>query len=223
MTEPTDLLTTRTFYDTIADDYAEMFKAPLDDKPLDRAMLRAFADLVREGEAAGPVADLGCGPGRVTAYLHGLGLDVFGVDLSPGMLAVARREHPELRFDEGRMTGLDLPDGALGGIVAYYSLIHTPAERLPAVLAEFHRLLAPGGNLLVAFQVGDEPLRVAEPFGHAVSLDFRRLSPDGIAALLEGAGFAVRARQVREPDGREVVPQAVLLARKPGARPVETR
>ncbi|EFL24713.1 methyltransferase [Streptomyces himastatinicus ATCC 53653] len=215
MTEPTDLLTTRTFYDTIADDYAEMFKNPLDDMPLDRAMLGAFADLVREGEAAGPVADLGCGPGRVTAYLHGLGLDVFGVDLSPGMLAVARREHPELRFDEGQMTGLGLPDGALGGIVAYYSLIHTPAERLPAVLAEFHRLLAPGGNLLVAFQVGEEPLRVAEPFGHSVSLDFRRLSPDEIAALLEGAGFAVRARHVREPDGREVVPQAILLARKP--------
>jgi SAM-dependent methyltransferase len=217
MTVPSDLLTTRTFYDTIAADYAEMFRTVLDDKPLDRAVLGAFADLVRQGEAAGPVADLGCGPGLVTAYLHSLGLDVFGVDLSAGMLAVARREYPELRFDEGQMTGLALPDGALGGIVAWYSLIHTPAERLPAVLAEFHRLLAPGGHLLVGFQVGDEPLRVAEPFGHPVSLDFRRLSPDEIAGLLEGAGFAVRARQVREPDGREVVPQAHLLARKPEA------
>ncbi|MFI0816962.1 class I SAM-dependent DNA methyltransferase [Streptomyces sp. NPDC021098] len=216
MTEPSDLLTTRTFYDTIADDYAEMFKSDLDDKPLDRAMLGAFAELVRQGgEAAGPVADLGCGPGRTTAYLHSLGLDVFGVDLSPGMLAVARREHPELRFDQGQMTGLDLPDGALGGIVTYYSLIHTPAERLPAVLAEFHRLLAPGGHLLVGFQVGDEPLRVAEPFGHPVSLDFRRLSPDAIAGLLDAAGFAIRVRHVREPEGREVVPQAILLARKP--------
>ncbi|MEU1801871.1 class I SAM-dependent methyltransferase [Streptomyces sp. NPDC019937] len=217
MTEPSDLLTIRTFYDTIAEDYAERFKSPLDDKPLDRAMLGAFADLVRQGEKAGPVADLGCGPGRVTAYLHGLGLDVFGVDLSSKMLAVARREHPELRFDEGSMTELGLSDGALGGIVAYYSLIHTPAERLPAVLAEFHRLLAPGGHLLVAFQVGDEQLRVAEPFGHPVSLDVRRLPPDGIAGLLGGAGFTVRARQVREPEGREVVPQAFLLARKPEA------
>lgn len=214
MTEPSDLLTTRTFYDTIAADYADLFKSDLDGKPLDRAMLGAFAELVREGGVAGPVADLGCGPGWGTAYLHRLGLDVFGVDLSPGMLAVARREHPELRFDEGSMTGLDLPDGALGGIVAYYSLIHTPAERLPAVLVEFQRLLAPGGHLLVAFQVGDEPVRVAEPFGHPVSLGFRRLSPDEIAGLLDGAGFAVRARQVREPEGREKVPQAFLLARK---------
>ncbi|MCP2256464.1 Methyltransferase domain-containing protein [Streptoalloteichus tenebrarius] len=211
------LETTRTFYDTIADDYAKLFKDPFEGRTLDRALLTAFAELVR-GADAKLVADVGCGPGRVTAFLHGLGLDVLGVDLSSGMLAVARRENPELRFEQGTMTDLDLADGALGGLVAWYSVIHTPQERLPLVFAEFHRVLAPGGHLMVAFQVGDEPLHLARPFGHPVSLDFNRLSPDDIADLLGQAGFTVNARTVREPIETESTRQAFLLASKP-ARP----
>jgi SAM-dependent methyltransferase len=180
-------------------------------------MLAGFAELVRAGDA-GPVADLGCGPGRVTAHLHALGLSVFGVDLSPRMVALAGRAHPGLRFEEGSMTALDLPDGALGGIVAWYSIIHIPQERLPEVFAEFHRVLAPGGHLLLAFQVGDEPLHVAQPFGHAVSLDFHRRQPDRVAELLCQAGLVMRARLLREPDDQgdfaEKVPQAFLLVRK---------
>jgi ubiquinone/menaquinone biosynthesis C-methylase UbiE len=64
------------------------------------------------------------------------------------MVAPARRSNPGLRFEEGSMTALDLPDGALGGIVAMYSIIHIPRERLPEVFAEFHRVLAPGGHRL---------------------------------------------------------------------------
>lgn len=216
MTEPDFLRTTRTFYDAVADDYAEHFRDALAARPMDRAVLAGFAELVRAADA-GPVADLGCGPGQVTAHLAGLGLPVFGVDLSPQMVALARRTHPEARYEVGAMTDLDLPDGALGGIVAYYSIIHTPQERLPELFAEFHRLLAPGGYLLVAFQVGDEPLHVAEPFGHPVSLDFRRRRPDRIAGLLAGAGLEVRTRLLHEPDEGlgESTRQAFLIARKP--------
>ncbi|GFE24371.1 class I SAM-dependent DNA methyltransferase [Streptomyces nigrescens] len=216
MTEPDFLRTTRTFYDAVAADYAEHFRDALAARPLDRAVLAGFAELVRDADA-GPVADLGCGPGKVTAHLAGLGLPVFGVDLSPQMVALARRTHPEVRYEVGAMTDLDLPDGALGGIVAYYSIIHTPQERLPELFAEFHRLLAPGGHALVAFQVGDEPLHVAEPFGHPVSLDFRRRRPDRVAGLLAGAGLEVRTRLLHEPDEGlgESTRQACLIARKP--------
>lgn len=214
--EPEFLATTRTFYDTVAGDYADHFRDALAVRPWDRAVLAGFAEDVR-AQGAGPVADLGCGPGLVTAHLDALGVPVFGVDLSPQMVALARREHPGVRYEEGSMLALDLPDGALGGVVAYYSIIHTPSERLPQLFAEFHRVLAPGGHLLVAFQVGDEPLHLDRPFGHPVSLDFRRRQPDRIAELLAQAGLTVRLRMLREPDETvgESTPQACLAARKP--------
>ncbi|MGI5448079.1 class I SAM-dependent methyltransferase [Streptomyces sp. CA-243310] len=207
----------RVFYDTVALDYTEHFGDWLVDRPLDRAMVAGFAELVRAG-AGGPVADVGCGHGHLTAYLDGLGLSAFGLDLSSAMVALARSTYPRLRFEEGSMTALDLADGSLGGVLASYSIIHVPRERLPGVFAEFHRVLAPGGHLMLSFQVGDAPLRVERPFGHEVALDFRRQRPQWIAEALDRAGFAVRARLLREPEeGVEKVPQAYVVARKPVA------
>ncbi|MEU5522456.1 methyltransferase domain-containing protein [Streptomyces sp. NPDC047860] len=208
------IVATRTFYDAIAEDYAALFHDALAATPLDRAQLAGFAELVGSG---GRVADLGCGPGRVTARLASLGLSVFGLDLSEAMLAIARRENPGLRFEQGSMQQLDLPDGALDGVVSYYSTIHTPQHELPPIYAEFRRVLAPGGHLLLAFQCGDEPRRHDRPFGRPVSLDFRRLQPERIAALLEEAGFRIVQRTVRaaEPDRDETTPHAFLIARTP--------
>ncbi|MCC5480184.1 class I SAM-dependent methyltransferase [Streptomyces barringtoniae] len=214
MTDRTDFLTaTRTFYDTIAEDYADRFRNPLADRPLERALLGAFAELVGP---AGLVADLGCGPGEVTAHLASLGLTVFGLDLSESMLAIARREHPALRFEQGSMLELPCADGALAGVVSWYSSIHTPVDELPALFAEFHRVLAPGGHLLLAFQAGDEALHLAEPWGHPVTLDFERRRPEFMTELLTDGGFALQAGTVREQDvaRAESAPQAFLLARK---------
>ncbi len=206
MSEPADLAVTRAAYDKVAEGYADRFRdEPAN--PFDRAMLGAFAETVHSG----PVVELGSGPGNITAYLHSLGVPVSGVDLSPAMVDIARRRHPAVRFDEGTMTDLAFADGALAGVVAWYSIIHTPLERLPAQFAEFRRVLAPGGHLLLAFQVGDEPLHLAEAFGHRIELDVRRLSPGHVTALLVDAGFAPMARLVREPADGEKVAQAYLL------------
>lgn len=203
---------TKAAYDAVAARYAELFSDVLETLPMERAMLAAFAEFVR-AHSPGPVADVGCGPGHVTAHLRALGLAAFGVDLSPEMVAIARRAHPDLRFDEGTMTALDLADGVLGGVLAFYSVIHTPPRRLPAVFTEFQRVLAPGGHLLLGFFAGDDP----EPreFDHKVALAYR-WSPDSLADLLRQAGFAEVARMLRAPHRNErPFPHAQLLVRKP--------
>ncbi|GIH78360.1 class I SAM-dependent DNA methyltransferase [Planobispora longispora] len=219
MTESSCLGTTRTAYDAVAVEYSALFRTAHESKPLDRAMLSAFAELVRS-TGSGPVADLGCGPGHVTAYLRSLGLTVSGLDLSPTMIALARAAYPDLRFDEGSMTALDLKDGALGGILSWYSVIHTPPELLPTVFAEFRRVLAPGGHLLLGFFAHDEPSHLAEPlpFDHKVTLAYR-WSPGHLADLLRQAGLDVTARLLREPDEDERFLHSRLLARKPSRSP----
>ena len=214
MTDATHLEATRASYDTVAEDYDRLLKDALDDSPFDRAMLGVFAERVLAG-GGGSVGDLGCGPGRVTTFLDRLGLDTFGVDLSPEMVAVARRAHPGLRFEVGSMTGLDTADGALAGALAWYSTVHTPPQELPVLFREFHRVLAPGGHLLLAFKVGDERRHLDHAYGHDLSLDVYYVRPEQVSELLVRAGFEEVARLVRAAEGWEPTPQGYLLARKP--------
>ncbi|WP_406726107.1 methyltransferase domain-containing protein [Streptomyces sp. GD-15H] len=208
--------TVRAFYDAIAEDYADHFRDTFAARPLDLALLAGFAGLVGAG---GEVADLGCGPGWATAHLASCGLNVFGLDLSEQMLGVARRENPGLRFEQGSMREPGLPDGSLAGVVSWYSSVHAPQDELPALFAGFRRILAPGGYLLLAFQAGEEALRVERPFGHPVVLDFQRRRPEQMVNVLEAAGFTLVLRSERAADEAqgESAPQAFLIARTPHA------
>jgi SAM-dependent methyltransferase len=208
MTEPPSYLTaTATAYDAVAPLYADLFRNALDDQPLDRAALDMFAEVVRSA-GGGPVAELGCGPGYVTAYLHKLGLDAYGLDLSPVMIDLAREAYPELRFEVGSMDTLDLADGELRGIVSWYSLIHVPPQELPAYLGEFRRVMAPGGHLLLGFYESEgEPLT---PFDHKVTTAYR-WPIDELAALARAADFAEVGRMLREPQEGERFRQGRLL------------
>ncbi|MFI6103243.1 class I SAM-dependent DNA methyltransferase [Streptomyces sp. NPDC051310] len=197
MTELDTVHATRVAYDAIAATYAQQFHDSLRDRPLERALLSAFAELVR-ANGDGRVADLGCGPGHVTAHLHGLGLDAFGVDASPVMVELAREAHPGLRFEVGSMAALDIGDGALGGVLSRWSVIHTPPEELPAVAAEIARVLAPGGHLLIEFPATDGPQYATQPYDHAVVTAYRWF-PDRLAALLREHGLVESARLVTEP------------------------
>ena len=213
-TESFDLRATRDSYDTVAASYAELINLDITCAPDDHAMLGEFVELVRE---AGPVGDLGCGPGHVTAYLDASGVSAFGVDLSPGMVEIAREKHPGLRFEVGSMTALELADGGLGGVVSWYSIVHMALEQLPTVFAEFFRVLAPGGHLLLGFKAGDRKSPLNHAYGHDVSLTVYWHSPERVAELLEQAGFALQTRLVRGPGPLDKGPQAFMLARKPTA------
>lgn len=186
----------RESYDELAATYTARIFGELAGKPLDRHLLNRFAEDVRD---RGLVADVGCGPGHVTRYLHERGVRMLGIDLSPRMIDWARKRSPVIEFRVGDMRALELPDGALVGLVAFYALIHIDERDMAATLRELRRVLAPGGLLLIAFHVGEETVHRDELWGHAVSLDFRFLMPDRMIARLVEAGFVVLERIEREP------------------------
>jgi SAM-dependent methyltransferase len=206
---------TRDGYDLTAAAYAERFHHHLRDKPLDRAIIGGFAGLVSQ-TGSRPIADVGCGTGATTAMFGEFGVDAIGIDLSPTMIAEARRRNPGLTFHVASMTDLPFDDNRFGGLCAWYSTIHVPDDALPQAFSEFRRVLLPGGLALLAFQVGDQPRYLTEAFGQCVELTFYRRRPDAVAALLEQAGLTLYATLVRQPDddGLESTPQAYLIARR---------
>ncbi len=215
MTELAYLAAIRESYDTVADAYVSLVKDLSILDSLSKAMLSAFAELVRKADR-GPVADLGCGPGVVTAYVAAMGVPIFGIDLSPRMVGLAQQAYPHLRFAEGSMNALEIGDGEAGGILAFYSTHHTPAEHLPVVFSEFYRTLAPGGHLLLGTHLGDgEQLRPAQAYGgHPVSYESHLLPEERIAGLLGNAGLTITTRLLHEPGENSKRRQGCFLATK---------
>ncbi|HEY0638574.1 MAG TPA: class I SAM-dependent methyltransferase [Pseudonocardiaceae bacterium] len=209
MIEPAHLGATRASYDAVAETYAERFAEGLARHPLPRLLLRAFAEQVLAA-GGGPVLDAGCGPGHVTASLAGHGLDMSGIDLSPRMIAIARRTYPHLRFEVGSLSAIDAPDGWYAGLVASWSIFHLPPAELPAAFAGFRRVLRPGGHLILGFHAGDERLTPVESYGHPVTYEAYLLPPTTVAAWLTDAGFTVTTRLDETPPSKR--PQAMLMA-----------
>ncbi|MFD7087185.1 class I SAM-dependent DNA methyltransferase [Streptomyces sp. NPDC059896] len=206
------LADTRSSYDTVAVSYAGQLREALSGEPHLRAALALFAGMV-QAAGGGPVADVGCGPGHVTAHLRELGVDAFGIDLSPAMIDVARRDHPDLRFEVGSMTDLDLADASVTALLAFWSLIHVPDDAIPTVFGQFRRVLPAGGPLLLGFHVGDESRLKTQGYGgHPMNVYVHRRRPDQVTAWLHDAGFTVEAQWLLDLDGSR--PGAVLFARR---------
>jgi SAM-dependent methyltransferase len=202
-------------YDSVAENYAQKFFFELDRKPLDRALLSDFALLV---QGAGRICDVGCGPGHVARYVKDRGVDVFGIDLSPKMVAVASRLNRDLEFREGTILALDVAIGSLAGIVAFYSIVNFEPALLPRAFAEMHRVVQPGRHLLIAFHIGREIVHRDEFLGQPVDLTFFLYEPDMIAGLLIKAGFQVDRVVEREPYSEDVeypTRRAYVFASKP--------
>jgi ubiquinone/menaquinone biosynthesis C-methylase UbiE len=149
---------TRRHYDAVAELYDSMVRQGDDDAgALTRAMINAFASLVLAGGSDSAVLDAGCGPGQWVDHLDRNGIRAYGIDVSPAMIAIARQYRPDLPFEVESMLQLKAPDRSIAGILAHFSLIHTPPDLLPAVLVEFARVIEPGGPLLIAAQISDSP------------------------------------------------------------------
>lgn len=212
MNDPTNSI--RESYDRLAEEYARRIADELQHKPLDRELLERFA---QQTMGRGEVCDMGCGPGHVARYLRDAGASVFGLDLSPGMLEQAQKLNPDISFREGNMMALDILDGALAGIAAFYAIVNIPKLSLPVVFREIQRVLQPGGLLLLAFHTGNEVLHEDELWGQKISMDFLLLQPSEIRVDLEVAGFTIEEVVEREPYPDVEYPsrRAYIFARKP--------
>jgi ubiquinone/menaquinone biosynthesis C-methylase UbiE len=211
----------RASYDAVAEQYTARVHDELRNKPIDRGLLRAFADQLESEHGAGAeVCDMGCGPGHVGAFLAGCGLTVEGIDLSPSMVEHARALHPEMKFAVGSMTSLDVPDDRYHGIVAFYSIIHLSSDaEVLAALSEFHRVLRARGLFLVAVHLGehgDATEHADEMLGVRVDMDFRFFDADQLASIVAAAGFVIDARVIRSPYAEVEVQttRTYLLARR---------
>lgn len=167
----------------------------------DRALISAWAS-----SASGPILDAGCGPGHWSGWLHGRGHDVVGIDLVPEFVDSARARFPGVRFERGSLADLAAGD-PVGGILAWYSLIHTAPEEVPGILEGFRARLAPGGTVLLGFFEG--PSR--QSFHHAVAPAYY-WSAEDLSDLLRSAGFAVGATERRTSDAHR--PHAAVAARR---------
>jgi SAM-dependent methyltransferase len=211
----------RVSYDAVTDAYVERVHGELVHKPLDRALLSAFAEQVLEAfNGSASVCDAGCGPGHISAFLADQGLTMTGIDLSPAMVERARELHPGLTFEVGTMTALEAAEGRWQGLIAFYSLIHlTTDDELRAAVAEFHRTLVDGGLLLVAVHLGehgDATVHADDMLGVSVDMDFRFFEAGQLAAEITAAGFAVVAQLVRAPypDVEVQTSRTYVLARR---------
>jgi SAM-dependent methyltransferase len=185
----------RATYDAVAADYAAAFADELAAKPFDRALLDDFA-----AACSGQVLDVGCGAaGHVTRYLADRGVGVAGVDVSAVSVEVARERQPALQFEVADMRHLPAADSALTGLVALYSVIHLPREQVPVALAEFRRVLRPGGILLIAMHGGTGEIQSDDWFGATVSVRAALWSLADLMAAIESAGFVVRWHCARQP------------------------
>jgi ubiquinone/menaquinone biosynthesis C-methylase UbiE len=202
-----------TSYDRVAADYTARIADELAGKPLDRALLQAFAEQVC---TLGPVADLGCGPGHVAAFLAASGVQVEGFDLSQGMISQARQRYPTLTFRQGDMRSLAVADATFGGIAAFYSIIHLNEDELALAFQEWWRVLRPSGLVLIAFHIGEHVVHLDEWWQHAVDLDFRFLPVDTVTTALAHAQFTIEAVVQRSPypDVEHPSQRGYVLARK---------
>ncbi|MDI2036048.1 class I SAM-dependent methyltransferase [Paenarthrobacter nitroguajacolicus] len=166
----------------------------------DRSLVQEWASRL-----SGKVIDAGCGPGQWAGYLRSLGTEVEGVDQVPEFIATARERHPEIPFTLGRLEELPAANQSLAGILAWYSVIHTPPQDLGNVLAEFARCLEPGGSLLLGFFEGD----AVEEFPHAVAPAYF-WPVEEMSARFQGAGFAVASTHSRRDPG--VRPHGAMVA-----------
>jgi ubiquinone/menaquinone biosynthesis C-methylase UbiE len=204
-----DPKTVRAAYDTTAEAYVAAFGDDLDGLEIDRAVLDAAAERLA---GRGVVLDIGCGPAQTGAYLAERGVDVVGVDVSPGMLSVARDRSPKLSLACADMRRLPVRPASCAGIVAFYSIQHLSRPDIGEVFGEFRRVLTPGGIVVLATHLGQGEIYMSEFLGHRIDpMGGTFVEEDELERWARSWSFVVDDVQYRDPLPHEYQSRRVYL------------
>lgn len=200
----------RSAYDDVAISYAELVQNTDPEANLNLMMVQ---ELVKSLPSSAQVLDAGCGAGRMITYLDSLApLVIEGCDISPSMIELARQSHPDRRFVVADLRSLPFDDASFDGVLAWYSITHTPSSRLPELLAELHRVLRPNGVILLGFQAGDGLRTITGAYGKDVELTAYLHSVSGVVRVLDRVGYHVLANLERALRPGERHSQGFVLA-----------
>ncbi|MGY2876568.1 uncharacterized protein ACVW00_003758 [Marmoricola sp. URHA0025 HA25] len=207
--------TVRSSYDAVATSYADQLADELRDLPFETWLLdRVVADATGQ-----PVVEVGSGPGHVTSYLADRGADATGIDVSPAMVAEARRRFPGPTYEVGDLRRLGRPAASPGwaAVLGWYSLIHLAASELPDAVTALVRPVAAGGSLVLAMHAGTEVRHLDEWFGQQVDLDFVLHDPAFVVGVAESAGLVDIEWYLRGPltARGETTQRLYVVGRKP--------
>jgi SAM-dependent methyltransferase len=193
---------TRQAYNLAAQRYHDLFHDELIEKEYDRKLLDAFASNFNRDSL---VCDAGCGPsGQIGRYVVEKGIPVLGVDIADRCVELARLYNPAMRFERGDMGKLAFAEETFDGIIAYYSITDTPKRYAARFFHEFHRILKPGGHLLLAVKAGATEGYLTELLGVEVEIYRSLFTQDEIRRYYEDGGFDIEFLQQRNPYGSEI-------------------
>lgn len=176
-------------YNKTAEKYAENLFDELSKKPLDRILLKQFAE---ENASKGKMIDLGCGPGQTTRFLFEQGVkDIIGTDISEAMISKASELSPQLQFKTADILKINYPDKFFKSALAFYAIVHFTNEQLKICFKEINRILSDDGQFLFSFHIGNEIIHRDELFDIPVDIDFIFFQTETILALVKEAKFKV--------------------------------
>ncbi len=151
-------------YNIAAKNYHKLFSDELKEHKYDQQLLSQFADELPKDSI---ICDIGCGPSvQMGGYLFEKGHNVEGLDFSDACIENAKTIYPKMKIHNVDMTKTNLPDNSYDGIISFYSLFHIPKEYQHEVFKEFHRILKPGGKLLLMNHKGSERKIIKEIWAH---------------------------------------------------------
>ena len=193
---------TRRAYNLAAKKYHELFHNEMNEKAYDRNLLDSFANRFVRGSL---ICDAGCGPSaQIGKYLFDKGTRVIGIDISDRCIEMARVLNPDMSFKREDMMNMSFDRSVFDGVISYYSIIHTPKKFIGKIFREFHRVLKPGGYLLVAVKAGSSEGYVDEFLGIKTEIYFSLFDEKEIEGYFEKAGFAVDFLERRNPYDFEI-------------------